>query len=145
MFCAWLAFDYLGRKRVIHFHVQPYSTTFRNRKDCKRFSRLSRRRESVATWRISRTKTICTSKSSKILISHCPQSCVAKSPRDCARMGLVSTRKLVDIMPSFMPCHVAVCVNSILGAKVLTFSVISQSTGLTFPTSSLARDDFYKC
>ena len=30
-----------------------------------------------------------------------------------ARMGLASTHKLVDIMPSFTPCHVAVCVNFI--------------------------------
>ena len=62
--------------------MQPYSPSFRNRKRGKRFSRLNRRRESVATWRISRTKTIYASEISKTLISHCPQNCVAKSPRD---------------------------------------------------------------
>ena len=31
-----------------------------------------------------------------------------------------------------MPCHATVCVNFILGAKVLIFTVISQSTGLVF-------------
>ena len=54
MLCVWLSVDYFGLKRIIHFHLQPYSPTFRNRKDCtlksvnKRFSRLNRRRESVA-------------------------------------------------------------------------------------------------
>ena len=43
---------------------------------------------------------------------------------------------------TFMPCHAAVCVNLIFAAQVLTFSVISQSTGLTFPPGSLTRDDF---
>ena len=45
-------------KMIIHFHLQVYSPTFRRRKDCtlksvnKSRSRLRRRRESVATWRI---------------------------------------------------------------------------------------------
>ena len=40
---------YFGLKRIIHFHVQLYSPTFRRRKSCKSRSRLKRRRESVAT------------------------------------------------------------------------------------------------
>ena len=63
MFCVWLTLDYFGRKQVILFHLQLYSPTFRRRKSCtlksvnKSRSRLKRRRESVATWRIlPRTK-----------------------------------------------------------------------------------------
>ena len=48
MLCVWLSVDYFGLKRIIHFHLQPYSPTFRNRKSYKRFSPLNRRRESVA-------------------------------------------------------------------------------------------------
>ncbi len=43
-----------------------------------------------------------------------------------------------------MPCHAAVCVNFVFGAKVLIFTVTSQSTGLAFLPISLTRDDFYK-
>ena len=39
-----------------------------------------------------------------------------------------------------MPCHAAVCVNFILGAKVQFLCVITQSTGLTFlPSLPTAR------
>ncbi len=54
LLCVWLSVAYFGLKRIIHFYVQLYSPTFRNRKDCtlksvnKRFSRLKRCRESVA-------------------------------------------------------------------------------------------------
>ena len=30
--CVWLIFTCFWRKRIIHFHLQPYSPTFRNRK-----------------------------------------------------------------------------------------------------------------
>jgi len=82
MFYVWLILDCFGLKQEIFFKVQLYSLTFRNRKSDKRFSRLKRRRESVATWRILPTETKYASKSSKILVLRCPQNCDAKSPRD---------------------------------------------------------------
>ena len=51
--CILLISAYIWLKRIINFHLQVYSPSFRNRKRGKRFSRLRRRRESVATWRIS--------------------------------------------------------------------------------------------
>ena len=49
-----------------------------------------------------------------------------------ARMGLVSKRNLFVSALTLMPCHVAVCVNCVLGAKVQFLRVITQSTGLIF-------------
>ena len=80
--CVWLTFSYFGRKRIIHFHLRLYSPTFRRRKSCKSRSPLRRRSESAATWGISPTATNYASEISKILVSHYPQSCIAKSPRD---------------------------------------------------------------
>ena len=114
---------YFGRKELIHFYLQLYSPTFRNRKSRNRFSRLRRRRESVATWRILHTATNYASEISKILILHCPQSCVAKSPRDRrADMGF--------------------CTKLNHFGKSVTINIFKQSIGHTFPPSSLARDDY---
>ena len=55
------------RKMIIHCYVQFHSSTFRNRKDCKRFSRLSRRRESVASSPRIRLSSVMLFSSSEIL------------------------------------------------------------------------------
>ena len=46
---VWLTLDYFRWKREIFFKVQLCTPSFRNRKRGKRFSRLKRRRESVAS------------------------------------------------------------------------------------------------
>ena len=56
-----------------------------------------------------------------------------------ARMGLVSTRELVDIMSGFAPCHAAVCVNFILGAKVLFLLLFCSQHDSFFCPAAYAR------
>ena len=88
-------------------------TLFCGEKLSKSRSRLKRRRESVATWRILPTTTKCASIISKILVLHYPQNCDAKSPRDRrADMGFCT--KL-----------------NYFGASVI-FYILKQSTGHAF-------------
>ena len=47
--CILLISAYIWLKRIIHFHLQVYSPSFRNRKRGKRFSPLKRRSESAAS------------------------------------------------------------------------------------------------
>ena len=113
----------------------PLATLFSNFSTAKKLHSKERKQKPFAAQtpprkrgygRISHTEIICTSVFSKNLISHCPQSRAAKSPRDKrADMGFCT--KL-----------------NIFGTSVI-FNILKQSTGLIFLPSSLTRDDFYKC
>ena len=105
-----------------------YTLTFRNRKGYKRFSRLRRRRESVASFSTHQTIVGNTFPHLQNFLSS-----LADAPH-CS-MWLVSKQNLFISVSSLVPCHAAVCVNFILGAKVSIFTVIPQSTGLIFAPS----------
>ena len=81
-------------------------------------------------------------KSQKLSFCTVPKTVSQNRRATGARMGLVSTRKLVDIMPSFMPCHVAVCVNSILGAKVLLLQLFHSQQDKLFCPARLREMTF---
>ena len=71
--CVWRIFACLWLKRIIHFHLQVYSPTFRNRKSRalksvnKRFSPLKRRRESVASSPHIKLSSVKLSRTSEVL------------------------------------------------------------------------------
>ena len=142
--CVLLTLDYFWLKESIHFNLQPYTPSFRNRKRGKRFSRLKRRRESVATWRISPYAIYFLPhspyQSDRLTTTVRPCSLRQNRRATGARMGLVSKQNLFISALTLMPCHAAVCVNFILCAKMQFLCVISQSTGLTFlPSLPTAR------
>ena len=123
--CVYLTDACFGRKRIIHFHVHPYSPTFRNRKGAQKIFAAQtppRKRGFLSTHQTIVGKI---SKRLRNLLSS-----LADAPH-CS-MGLVSMHKLVDIILALMPCHVTVCVNFCLGSKVQFLCVITQSTGLAF-------------
>ena len=144
--CVWLTLDYFWLKEIIHFNLQPYTPSFRNRKRGKRFSRLKRRRESVATWRISPYAIY--------FLPHSPYQSdrLATTVRPCslrqnrratgARMGLVSKQNLFISALTLMPCHAAVCVNFILCAKIQFYALFRSQQDTLFRPACLRQDDF---
>ena len=123
--CVYLTDACFGRKRIIHFHVHPYSPTFRNRKGAQKIFAAQtpqRKRGFFSTHQTIVGKTFPHLRSFKSSLADAPH---------CS-MGLVSMHKLVDIILALMPCHVTVCVNFCLGSKVQFLCVITQSTGLAF-------------
>ena len=117
-----------GRKKIIHCRVQLYSLTFRNRKSDKRFSRLKRRRESVATWRILPETQLF----SPLLSLQAPTALLLRYVR--VAYGKIAARQargygvLYEVIPG--------------SAKVLFFIFSNSQQDSAFPPSSLARDDF---
>ena len=65
--CVWRIFACLWLKQIIHFHLQVYSPTFRNRKSRKRFSPLKRRSESAASSPHIKLSSVKLSRTSEIL------------------------------------------------------------------------------
>ena len=123
--CVWRIFACLWLKQIIHFHLHPYSPTFRNRKgEQKIFAAQTppRKRGFLSTHQTIVGETFPHLRN---LLSS-----LADAPH-CS-MGRVSMHKLVDIILALMPCHVTVCVNFCLGSKVQFLCVITQSTRLAF-------------
>ena len=118
---------YFGRKELIHFYLQLYSLAFRNRKSYKRFSRLKRRRESVATGGFRPKQ--------NFLHLHNPykRDRTAVTVRSCnlRRNRRATGARIWGFARS-----------KIIFGKSVTLNILKQSTGLTFTTSSLARDDY---
>ena len=106
--CVWRIFACLWLKQIIHFHLHPYSPTFRNRKGAQKIFAAQtppRKRGFLSTHQTIVGKTFPHLRN---LLSS-----LADAPH-CS-MGLVSMHKLVDIILALMPCHAAVCVNCVLG------------------------------
>ena len=133
--CVYLTNACFGRKRIIHFHVHPYTPTFRNRKGGQKIFAAQTPQRKRGFFSTHQTIVGKISKRLRNLLSS-----LADAPH-CS-MGLVSKLSIDWHGSTLMPCHVAVCVNFILSAKVQFSRVIMQSTGRTFTTSSLSRDDY---
>ncbi len=125
-----LRLDYcflFGRKVIILCHVQLYSPPFRRRKDCKSRSRLKRRRESVTTGGF------CHKHNYFRLYYLYKRDRIATTVRPC---NLRQNRRATS-------AQIWGSVRSQIRFDTsVIFYIVMQSTGLTFPPSSLTRDDF---
>ena len=120
-------------KRIIHCHVQLCIFAFRNRKDgrskeCKQkiFAAQTpqRKRGYVEDFTLKSVNALNMDFAPQLpLQAITVRPCSLRQNRRTtgARMGLISNQNLFISTLTFTPCHVAVCVNCILGAKVLIF------------------------
>ena len=136
-----LFFEWFVWKRATFFKVRLYTFTFRNRKGNalksvnKRFSPLRRRSESAAPSPRTKLSSVKFPYTSEILN-------LRSQMFRTARWGWYLIKCFGWHGLTLMPCHAAVCVNCDLGSNVQFLRVITQSTGHTFTTSSLSRDDY---
>ena len=134
---------YFGRKRITHFHLQPYSPTFRNRKSGalksvkqKIFAAQTppRKRGYVEDFALNMTfyPSNAFSKGDHLLL-RCVHVTYGKiAARPARGWGWFPSKCFGKHGSTLMPCHVAVCVNFVLGSNVQFLCVITQSTGLVF-------------
>ena len=138
-----LFFAWLGQKLVIHFHVQLYHDAFLRRKAVEKpFAAQTppRKRGYVGDFAYRNPFVPPKTQKSSFRIVH--KAVLQNRRATSARMGLVSKHNSVNIMSNFYAMSRYGLRKLYFCCANIDFSVISQSTGQTFPTSSLTRDDY---
>ena len=143
LLCGRVGIDYFGRKRATFFQSAALYLRF---SESKRRAKDFRGSDAAAkAWLrggFRLPQQTAPPKTQKLSFCTVHKAVMRNRRATGARMGLVSKQNLFISVSTLMPCHVTVCVNCVSGSNVQFLCVIIQSTGLTFPTGSLTRDDY---